>query len=116
MTLRALAEQLGLQVFVGADALDREVSGGYASDLLSDVVANSVAGDLWVTLQVHENTVAVARLRELSGIILVGGRAPEEETIRLAREHQIPILGTDKRTFEIVSELLNAGVSPAGAA
>lgn len=38
MTVREIAEKLNLKVFSGAAGLDREVTGGYVSDLLSDVM------------------------------------------------------------------------------
>ena len=75
------------------------------SDLLSDVIANAKAGDVWVTLQVHPNIVAVAALKELSGIVLVNGRQPEVETLDRANEEGIPILITEMPAFELVGEL-----------
>lgn len=110
MKLSALIPQVGLRVFAGAARLDREVTGGYVSDLLSDVMAHSRAGDLWVTLQAHENAVAVAVLRDLAGILLVGGRSPDAETIARAEAEGIPIVGTPQRGFEVVARLLAAGV------
>jgi predicted transcriptional regulator len=110
MTLRDIAQRMDLEVRAGADRLDREVTGGYVSDLLSDVMAHSEAGDVWVTLQIHENTVAVASLRELAGVILVGGREPEEETVRRANAEGVPILVTPLRSYEVVAGLIGAGV------
>lgn len=114
MKLREIVETAGLTVHTGADGLDHEVTGGYVSDLLSDVVANSRRGDVWVTLQTHENTVAVAGLRDLAGIVLVGGRQPDDETIRRAEQEGIPILTTPWRTFEVVGHLAKAGVAERG--
>ena len=111
MKLTEVVERLGLSVRTGSAHLDREVTGGYASDLLSDVMANSRAGDLWVTLQSHENTVAVATLRDLGGIVLVGNREPDEETARRAEEEGVPILISPDRTFEVVAKMIDAGVS-----
>ena len=38
MTVREIVEKLNLRVFSGAEGLDKEVTGGYVSDLLSDVM------------------------------------------------------------------------------
>jgi len=65
--------------------LEREVRGGCAGDLLSEVLARAEAGDLWVTVLAHANTVAVAAMKELAGMVLigrlyglgVGGRRPD---------------------------------------
>ena len=39
MTVRELATQLKLEVCCGAAGLDKEIKGGYTSDLLSDVLS-----------------------------------------------------------------------------
>jgi predicted transcriptional regulator len=110
MTLKEIAEKLDLEVVTGPDGLDREVTGGYASDLMSDVIANSRAGDLWVTLQIHQNVVAVAALNNLSAVVLVNGRRPEEAAVEKARTEEIPILITDLPAFEIIGRLYNLGI------
>jgi predicted transcriptional regulator len=81
------------------------------SDLLSDVMANAKAGDLWVTLQTHQNIVAVASLKEIAGIIIIGGREPEKATLAKAEEEKIPILLTNLPAFEVVGRLYQMGIS-----
>jgi serine kinase of HPr protein (carbohydrate metabolism regulator) len=103
--LHDIIENLNLEVKSAKDHLDREVTGGYASDLLSDVMANSKAGNVWVTLQLHTNIVAVATLKELSAVIIVNGRMPEPETLRKAEQEKIPILISKLPTFEVVGRL-----------
>ena len=53
MTVRELATQLKLEVCCGAAGLDKEIKGGYTSDLLSDVMGNAREGNIWITLQTH---------------------------------------------------------------
>jgi len=83
MKIVELVEKLNLDVRSAKENLDREITGGYASDLLSDVLANSKDGNLWITLQLHQNIVGVASMKDLAGIILVNGREPEPETYLL---------------------------------
>ena len=45
-------------------------SNGYASDLLSCVMAGAGENGIWVTLQAHANIVAVAALIGLSAVII----------------------------------------------
>ena len=73
-----------------SSAAEREIQGGYASDLLSDVMGNSREGDIWVTMQKHVNIVAVAQLNGLAAIVLVNGRRPEPDTIVRRRENRHP--------------------------
>jgi hypothetical protein len=110
MTLKELIETYGLEVVTGEDQLDREVSGCYASDLLSDVMGNSGRGDLWITLQVHQNIVAVASMRELAGVVMIGGRRPLEPTIQKAAKEGIPLLTSALCTFELCGRLYEGGL------
>lgn len=115
MKLADLVDILDLDVRSARDHLDADVTGGYASDLLSDVIAHSREGNVWVTLQIHQNIVAVASMKELAGIILVGGRQPEEQTVEKAETEAIPILVSKLPTFELVGRLYNLGIRGAGA-
>ncbi|OGD13352.1 MAG: serine kinase [Candidatus Aminicenantes bacterium RBG_16_63_14] len=110
MTLTDLATRLELKVFTAGIPLDRPVLGGYASDLLSDVIGHARKDDLWVTMQVHPNIVAVAVLKELAGIVLVNGREPAPETFAQAEREKVPVLGTRLGTFELVGRLYAMGV------
>ena len=115
MKLAELVEKLGLEVRAARASLDKEVTGGYASDLLSDVMAGSKEGNLWVTLQVHQNVVAVASMKDLAGIALVNGREPEEDTVEKAERESIPILVSRLPAFELVGRLYGLGVRGAHA-
>ncbi len=110
MRLKEIVERLNLKVKTGSDKLDREVKRGYVSDLLSDVMANSKEGDIWVTLQTHENIVAIASLKELTGIILINRREPAKETAKKAEEKGVPILLSELPAFELVGKLYKLGI------
>jgi hypothetical protein len=98
-------------VIAGDGLLLCEVNGGYASDLLSDVIANAREGDLWVTLQTHQNIIAVASMKELAGIVLVNAREPEVDTLEKAREEDVPLLVSPLPAFELIGRLYKLGVS-----
>lgn len=106
-----MAQKLGLEVRAGGSALEVEVRGGYASDLLSDVIAHGQPGDLWVTLQRHQNIVAVASLKRLAGIVLVNGREPEADALQKAGAEGVPLLVSALPTFELVGRLHDLGLS-----
>ncbi|MEW6675801.1 MAG: serine kinase [Nitrospirota bacterium] len=110
MKLQEIVDSLSLEVKTASSNLTREVTGGYVSDLLSDVIANSKEGNIWVTLQTHQNIVAVATLKELSGIILVNNRNPDTETSKKAEREGIPIMVSPLPAFELVGKLYNMGL------
>ena len=60
MNIETIVEKLNLKVRSTSDRLNNDFKGGYTGDLLSDVMANSHEGDIWITRQVHQNIVAVA--------------------------------------------------------
>ena len=105
MKVSELVNKLNLKVFSGEGGLDREVTGGYVSDLLSDVMGNASENELWITLQVHQNVMAVATLKDLSAVLLVRGLKPNENTVRHSNDENIPLLGTDLSTFEMAGKL-----------
>ena len=110
MKIKEIIEKLNLEVRTSADKLDREVKRGYSSDLMSDVMANSKQGDIWVTLQIHQNIVAVASLNNLSAIVIINDRKPENETIEKAEKEGIPILLSKLPAFELIGKLYNLGI------
>jgi len=109
--LSDIVKSSNFHVECGQSFLDREIEGGYVSDLLSDVMAHSKKGDIWITLQGHPNIVAVAKLKEITGVIIIGGRKPEEETIKKAEAEGLPIMTSDLSAFELVGKLYEMGVS-----
>ncbi|HXH86704.1 MAG TPA: DRTGG domain-containing protein [Nitrospira sp.] len=109
-TVKDIVEALGLSVRAGENLLERGVAGGYAGDLLSDVLARAQKGYVWVTLQTHTNIVAVASAKELCGIIIVNGRTPDEATLRKAEEEHIPVLVSSLSTYDVVCRLCELGV------
>ncbi|HMA53721.1 MAG TPA: serine kinase [Acidobacteriota bacterium] len=110
MTLSELAARLDLKVFTAGVPLDKPVLGGYASDLLSDVIGHGRKSDLWLTMQVHPNIVAVAVLKDLAGIVLVNGREPAPETVEQAVREKVPLLGARSGTFDLAGRLYGLGI------
>jgi hypothetical protein len=109
MTLREIVQQLELDLLTGAEA-DPQITGGYASDLLSCAMAGAKAGNVWVTLQAHPNVVAVASLLELSAVIVTEGIDPDPETISKAEQTSVTLLSTPKDTFTVAGELAALGI------
>ena len=62
MRVTQIVEPLKAEVVVGERMEEQDIEGGYCGDLLSDCIANAKEGSVWVTIQSHPNTVAVAVL------------------------------------------------------
>jgi len=105
MNLNTVIKELQLNVLSGQENLSIDVSCGYTSDLLSDVIANSKEKNLWITLQIHQNIIAVAKLKDLAGIIIVNNREPNEDTLEKAKEEKVPLLSTSLDAFDVSGKL-----------
>jgi predicted transcriptional regulator len=110
MKLTDIVESLQLEVHAGPRLLDREITGGYVSDILSSVLTHAQPGNIWVTYQRHLNIVPIAGAKEISGIIVVSGRKVDKETLEKADEEKIPILGTSMDAFQVVGKLYRMGI------
>ena len=110
MLVNDLAEKFDLSIVAGKNGLDREVKEGYCGDLLSEIMGNAPAGCAWMTVQGHQNIVAVAVLREMAAIIITGGQKPDEETIQKADQEGIPILLWPNSSYHLAGRIFGAGV------
>jgi predicted transcriptional regulator len=107
MQVKDIISILDLKIFGGNQGLDREISGGYTSDLLSDVMGHAESGKVWITLQTHKNVIAIASLKELAAVILIKGLEPDTDMLAQAEEEGIPVLGSTEQAFEITGKLFN---------
>lgn len=111
MIVEEMVTVLQATVVAGAEKLGNEISGGYASDLLSNVMSQAKNGRVWVTMHGHQNVIAVASLLGLSAVIITGQGKPDQQTIHKADEEGIPLLVTELPAFEVVGLLYSKGVS-----
>lgn len=105
MTVKELAEKLGLEILTGDINLDREVKGGYCGDLLSWVMSKAQQDNAWITIMSNTNIVAVAVLTDVSCVILCEDVSPEEECLKKALEQEVAILKTPMSAFELAGKL-----------
>jgi serine kinase of HPr protein (carbohydrate metabolism regulator) len=111
MLLRELVEKLNLEILNEGEHLSEAVEGGYCGDLLSDVIASGKERDIWITIQVHENIIAVATLKDFAGIILAKNSNPLPETLENATSEGVTLLRSPFTAYELVSSLSQLGIS-----
>ncbi len=108
MKLKEIIEKLSLKVLTNLE--DKEVTGVYISDMLSDVMSKAKPGNLWVTIQTHKNIVAAANLIDISAVIISQGTNVPEDTIELANRYKVVIISTDDSTFALGGKLYQEGI------
>jgi predicted transcriptional regulator len=110
VTLREVKEILEAEVFVGCDQLDKEVTTAFGADLMSDVLAFAKSGSLLLTGLTNPQIVRTSDVLDIAAIIIVRGKRPLPETVQLAEELEIPILGTKYILFETAGRLYTRGI------
>ncbi len=110
MKLADIVKQLELDVLAGESLLDREITGGYVSDILSDVLTHACEGNIWITRQIHLNIVPIAGAKEIAGIIIVKHRQPYKEALEKANAEKVPVLGTGMNAFQLAGKLYQMGI------
>lgn len=90
---------------------DREITCGYACDLLSWVMAHGREGMAWVTVQTHMNVVAVAVLADMACVILPENLDMEEESLKKAEEEGLCVLKSPLTAYAICGRMAGAGVA-----
>lgn len=108
MKLSVLAEKLELKPVT--PLFDKEISGVYISDMVSDVIANAKAGNLLVTVQIHNNVIAAANLVDIAGIVVTQGKLPADDVQKMAAKAQITIFTTGLNRWQVATKLYEAGV------
>lgn len=110
MIVNDLIEKLGLKLVSGESGVTKEVMGGYVCDLLSFVMSHGSKGNVWLTVQVHPNIIAVAVLLELSCIIVPEEIEIEKTTIDKSNIEGIPLLHSKYNAYELCGKLNSLGI------
>ncbi len=110
ITVRELLNIPGISIVAGKDGIDTSIKSGFCCDLLSEVMGSASVNSAWITIQGHQNIIAVALLGEFATVIITGGHEPDEDTIKKADEEKIPLLLYKRSSFELSGLLYSMGV------
>lgn len=108
MTIKQVADKLELKPVTAM--FDKEVTGVYMSDMVSDVIANARAGNLLVTVQIHNNVIAAANLVDIAAIIVTQGKQPAADVVKMAEKAEIAILSTPMNGWQVATKLFEIGI------
>jgi len=108
MKLHEIADKLEFEKLT--PVFDKDVTGVYISDMVSDVIANAKAGNLLVTVQVHANALAAANLVDVCGIVVAQGKKPADDVIKMAVKAEISIFSTALSRWQVATKLYEAGL------
>ena len=112
MTLAEAAQVLKAEQVVPPPGEETLVSGCFAADLMSDVLAFARNGSLLLTGLTTDQTIRTAAIKHLVAVVVIEGKEVGAEMIEAAREHGVPIYRTPLSKYESCGLLLQAGLRP----
>jgi predicted transcriptional regulator len=111
MRLAEIVTLLGCTELLALDgALDREISGCFAADLMSEVLAFSGHGPLLVTGLTNLQSAHTAEVIDARAILYVNGKRPNAQVMDLARARGLPLLSTTLTMYEACGRLHRGGL------
>ena len=111
MKLEEVKDILQAELLCGDDQQCTEIGMVSASDLMSDVLAFTKAGSLLLTGLANPQVIRTAEMVDICAICFVRGKKPEEDTIELAKEKEIPLLVTSLPMYEACGRLYKSGLA-----
>ncbi len=111
MKLSKIKEILEAEVAAGEDLLESEVDSAFGSDLMSDVLAFVNDRVMLLTGLVNPQVVRTAEMMDISAIVFVRGKQPDENVVALAKAKNIVILTTAHTMYVACGRLYAAGLT-----
>ena len=108
MLVKDLVKQVGVKALAMTkeESLE-EIRGAFVGDVLSHVMANAKPGFVWVTVQTHENVIAVASLLDVACVIVCQRELPPE-TCRRAADQGVTLLWSADDAFHVAGRIYGA--------
>jgi predicted transcriptional regulator len=111
MKLSEVKEILNAKVLTGEEFLNNEVDSAFGSDLMSDVLAFVNDRVMLLTGLVNPQVVRTAEMMDISAIVFVRGKCPDENTLQLAKAKKMVILSTEHTMYVASGKLYSNGLA-----
>jgi hypothetical protein len=112
MTLAAAVDVLKAEPVYQPPGDGTLLSGCFAADLMSDVLAFARQGSLLLTGLVTHQTMRTAAIKQLAAVVVVEGKQVGNDMVEAAREEFVPLYRTPLSKYEACGLLLQAGLRP----
>ena len=111
MKLSEIIKELDLEA-INKKSIDDGVTivHGYASDLLSQVLASAKQNSIWLTVQSHLNIIGVAVMTGMYAIVICEGHDVPDNVIEKADEEGIALFKSPEGAFELSGKLYERGI------
>ena len=110
MKLPELLKLINGELLTNENTKNKEIFGAMGADLMSDVLASILPDAALLTGLCNPQVVRTALMADIRAIIFVRGKSPDEETLKIADEENIPLVTTSYGMFEACGILHQAGL------
>jgi predicted transcriptional regulator len=110
MTLSQIAELLECEVCLSPASMDISTALVLSSDMMSDVLAFAEPGALMITGLTSSQSVRTADFADAAAVLYIRGKRPDQTTLELAKELNIPVMCTKMGMFEVCGKLYSNGL------
>ena len=87
-----------------------ELKCGFASDLMSDVLAYACSDSLLITGLNNPQVIRTAEMLDITTVLFVRGKRPSKDVIELAKENCLTVLATEYTMFKTCGLLVLNGM------
>lgn len=110
VTLKEIAKILEADILVDSDNPNLEIRSACSADMMSAVLYYHAPNSVLITGLTQPQVVRTAEIAGIKLIVFVFSKRPEEVTIEMARQKNIPILTTPYCMYSASGKLFQAGL------
>lgn len=109
MTVKELVEKMEWKLAAGSGK--KEITSAYVCDLLSWVMAHGQPGTAWITVQTHENVLAVASLHDFACVIIPDNLELSDKFMSTADDKGIALVSAPCTSYGVAAALARLDVA-----
>ena len=110
MKLDQVMEVLNAKVYTDVSFEGIEINAACGADLMSDALAFGENKGLLLTGLNNPQSVRTAEMMDISCVMIVRGKEPDEALVELANEKEIVVMKTDYSMYTACGRLYGAGL------
>ena len=110
MTVKEIVSLLHADILHTGAYLDTEINAAFGSDMMSDVLAYVKDQAVLLTGLVNPQVIRTADMMDMTCIVFVRGKQPEDSIVELARDRDIVVMRSDERMYNACGKLYLAGL------
>lgn len=110
MKLSTVREILNAKVLTGEELLENEVNSACGCDLMSDVLAFVKDRALLLTGLMNPQVIRTAEMMDITAIVFVRGKEPEDSLIGMAKMKDMVLLSTEEPLYIACGKLYAEGL------